>query len=177
MSRHSCTPISRVLMMVALSRRPYPLPLGGPVSISFGFPEGLGFWAHPAPRPHAPDRLLRHGEKTGELLRSRGPFVAVGRAALFAGSVGVKAGPASWPAPEPCPFWARPVNLRRPVPNNDDCVLSPKLPVHRCARRRSRSGSALPPFSPCTAACRVVGPARVGYAVTGSPPGWESHPH
>src|SRR4051794_19731096 len=39
MSRHSCTPVSRVLMMVALSRRPYPLPLGDPVSISFGFLE------------------------------------------------------------------------------------------------------------------------------------------
>lgn len=64
--------------------------LRGPVSISPGFPRGLGFWAHPTPRSHAPDRLLLRGEAAEELLRSRGRFDAVFRAALFAGLFGVK---------------------------------------------------------------------------------------
>src|SRR4051795_9346034 len=51
------------------------------------------------------------------------------------------------------------------------------LPMPGCAGRDSRSGSELPPFDPCTARGQVVKLLRVGHAVTGSPPGWESHPY
>src|SRR5215471_1128073 len=47
----------------AVLREPlYPLPLCGPVGISFGFPKGVGFWANPSHRIHVPDWLLRREE-------------------------------------------------------------------------------------------------------------------
>src|SRR3954447_22142853 len=49
--------------------------------------------------------------------------------------------------------------------------------MRRCAGRGSRSDSELPPFDPCTASGQVVSPPGVGHAFTGSPPGWELHPH
>ena len=56
-------------------------------------------------------------------------------------------------------------------------VLSRGLPLGHCAGRDSRSGSELPPFTPCTAARMVVGHPTVGYALTDSQSGREFHPH
>src|SRR5262245_45911038 len=78
--------------------------------------------------------------------------------------------------PSSASFWTQP-NRNWLVGYDGDWVPSRTLPVPDCARRGSRSGSELPPFGPCTAAVQVVRLLRVGHAVTGSPPGWESHPH
>jgi hypothetical protein len=62
-------------------------------------------------------------------------------------------------APDPCPFWAQPVNRRGLVERDDASdVPSPGLSVSGCARRGSRSGSGLPPFVPCTAPRGLSGP-------------------
>jgi hypothetical protein len=74
-------------------------------------------------------------------------------------------------------FWTQPINRRRLVKCNDNSdMLSRELPLHRFARRDSRSGSELPPLSPCTApvGCQA---GWSGDRITGSPPGWELHPH
>jgi len=84
MSRHSCTPVAGVLMMLPLVRPLYLSVDRGPVSLSPGFPGGIRFWADPPLPGPAPDRLLPHGETPGGLLRSRGPFHTVGRVVLFA---------------------------------------------------------------------------------------------
>jgi len=134
----------------------------------------------------APDRLLLCGRDGYGLLRSRCPFAAAGRVSLSAGIVGVRSWVNSAPTSE---FLLRGLfrstslldpanNLGRLVRLNDGSdVTSRLLPIRSCASRDSRSGSELPTFVPCTARWCLSGAKRVGHAVTGSPPGWESHPH
>src|SRR6187455_2430881 len=79
-------------------------------------------------------------------------------------------------APSSVSFWTQP-NRVWLVGCDDDWMPSRALPMPGSARRDSQSGSGLPPLVPCTARGEMVGLLRVGLAVTGSPPGWESHPH
>jgi hypothetical protein len=81
------------------------------------------------------------------------------------------ASPSSMPFLDPAPIgvgWLA-------VTAIDSCLQ--ELSMHRCAGRGSRSDSELPPFDPCTAPEQLVRLPKVGHAFTGSPPGWESHPH
>jgi hypothetical protein len=85
-------------------------------------------------------------------------------------------GPA-YAGPSSVSFWTQPNRSRLVGGDDDSNVPSPKLPMHGLAGRGSRSDSGLPPFDPCTAPERLVILPEVGHAFTGSPPGWESHPH
>ena len=139
------------------------------------------------PRAHAPDRLLRRGEGQG------GYFVPDRRLSpglgwrFSPGSVGVNAG---------CCIAARPDSQFKKSAH-DPCPFGPSLStcfgwfglttiqarLHRTVIHARLCWAGFPVRFRVTAGCPMhrpawmVKPRGVGHAVTGSPPGWELHPH
>jgi hypothetical protein len=197
-----CTPVAGVPRRLPPSGVSAIHPLVGPVSLSAGSPGGLRFWAHPSPRP-----IRRTGCSLVERRRGVTPFPRTvcrcgqggtlrrggsrRRPAAPAPGLSLRAGrhssPGGWgvnpaydthlrrPSSESC--WTQPNRGWLVGVDGDSTVPSLALPVRSCARRGSRPDSGLPPFAPCTAPREMVRFPGVGHAVTGSPPGWESHPH
>ena len=146
------------------------------VSISAGFPSGLGFLGNPSTVPYPVDTCSRSLENDTGLLRSSSPFVAECRTPLFAGFLGgVSGSTADSPSPYPC-LLAQADNPRRLVPPNDDSD------VDSCACPYSALLDGIPGRIPSD---RLLSPLcglmvsryRRGYAVTSTPEGQELHLH